>query len=250
MSFCFTKHKKDPRKRVEMDKDEEGYCIVTERFVREVCAENNQYENPVLNNTLYLHFKGFRKLAGLENYTNLKSIWLESNGLREIGGLENQHKLKMLYLHQNALQKIENLNHLSQLCVLNLSNNCITKIENLGGLVMLENLEISHNWIPDTASCEGLLELPALRTLDLKDNKITDAENVLSFFSQLKTISTLYLKGNPAVRSISQYRKTLTAHLKNLCYLDERPIFELERLAADAFVRGGREEEKRVREEY
>ena len=32
-------------------------------------------------------------------------------------------------------------------------------------------------------------------------------------------------------------------------YLDERPIFEHERMVADAFVRGGEEEVKRVKEE-
>jgi hypothetical protein len=35
-----------------------------------------------------------------------------------------------------------------------------------------------------------------------------------------------------------------------LAYLDERPVFEIERLTADAFKRGGVEEETRVREEY
>ena len=46
------------------------------------------------------------------------------------------------------------------------------------------------------------------------------------------------------------YRKSLTVALPNLFYLDERPVFEGERLTADAFKRGGKEEEERARAEY
>lgn len=38
--------------------------------------------------------------------------------------------------------------------------------------------------------------------------------------------------------------------MPNLYYLDERPIFDFERLLADAFNRGGKEEEERVRKDY
>lgn len=50
------------------------------------------------------------------------------------------------------------------------------------------------------------------------------------------------------MRFISNYRKTLTQKLKQLNYLDDRPIFEHERMVADAFVRGGAEEEKKCRD--
>lgn len=49
---------------------------------------------------------------------------------------------------------------------------------------------------------------------------------------------------------VSGYRKILTVNMPNLYYLDERPIFDYERLLADAFKRGGKEEEERVRIEY
>lgn len=38
--------------------------------------------------------------------------------------------------------------------------------------------------------------------------------------------------------------------MPNLYYLDERPVFEAERLCADAFKNGGKEEEERVRSEW
>jgi dynein assembly factor 1, axonemal len=98
-------------------------------------------------------------------------------------------------------------------------------------------------------SCEELLKLPSIQSLDLKNNQIDDRDKVIPFFSQMQQIHALYLKGNPCVRFISNYRKTLTQKLTQLNYLDDRPIFEHERIVANAFVRGGIEEEKKVREQ-
>lgn len=60
----------------------------------------------------------------------------------------------------------------------------------------------------------------------------------------------MYLKGNPCVRKISLYRKRLTAGMKNLHYLDDRPVFDIERIAANAWAEGGAEAEKEAREVY
>jgi hypothetical protein len=46
-----------PRKAV-MEHDENGFNIITERFLKELCEENNQFVTPHLNDTLYLHYKG------------------------------------------------------------------------------------------------------------------------------------------------------------------------------------------------
>lgn len=108
---------------------------------------------------------------------------------------------------------------------------------------------MSTNVIPDTESCQELLKLPALASVDLKNNQIDDADNIVPFFSQLKNLSALYLKGNPGLRHISQYRKNLTANLDNLVQLDEIPISDVQRLMAQAWLRGGKDEEIRVRDE-
>ena len=49
---------------------------------------------------------------------------------------------------------------------------------------------------------------------------------------------------------VNHLRKNLLQVMPQLSYLDERPVTEIERLTADAFVRGGVEEETRVRDEY
>lgn len=40
----------------------------------------------------------------------------------------------------------------------------------------------------------------------------------------------------------------MTAEIPTLNYLDDRPIFDIERITVDAWKRGGPEEEKRVRD--
>ena len=114
----------------------------------------------------------------------------------------------------------------------------------------MRNLDLGGNIISSTENCEELKLLPSLGCLDLKNNMIDDKDNLVPFISQLTTLKALYMKGNPCLRHISQYRKRLTEALKDLYYLDDRPIAEFERLLADARVRGGAEEEEKVREEY
>lgn len=84
----------------------------------------------------------------------------------------------------------------------------------------------------------------------MKNNHIDDREKVVPFFSKIQTLRSLYLKGNPCQRHLSQYRKNLTAHLKYLNYLDDRPVFESERIFADAWLRGGTEAEREARRQY
>lgn len=46
------------------------------------------------------------------------------------------------------------------------------------------------------------------------------------------------------------YRKRMTYALKNLQYLDDRPVFEIERIAANAWSEGGADAEKEARAKY
>lgn len=55
--------------------------------------------------------------------------------------------------------------------------------------------------------------------------------------------TVLVLTGNPVVRNIPSYRKTLTLRLKELLNLDNRPVFPRDRACAEAWQRGGLQEE-------
>jgi dynein assembly factor 1 len=61
-------------------------------------------------------------------------------------------------------------------------------------------------------------------------------------------IAVIYMQGNTACKKIKNYRKTLVAKLPTLKYLDDRPVFEDDRIFAEAFHRGGFDEERKERE--
>ena len=52
---------------------------------------------------------------------------------------------------------------------------------------------------------------------------------------------------NPITKKIPNYRKTVISALPNLKYLDDRPVFEDDRRTAEAFTRGGIDEERAER---
>jgi len=54
-------------------------------------------------------------------------------------------------------------------------------------------------------------------------------------FAGLPELRCLYLKGNPVVSKLPNYRKTLISRCKQLTYLDERPVSEEERKCCEAW---------------
>jgi hypothetical protein len=77
-----------PRRAAVMPKDENGNSYLDKEYVKAVCQEVGLFELPRLNVKLYLHFKGFKKIQALEEYSNVKAIWLEGNGIEAISGLD------------------------------------------------------------------------------------------------------------------------------------------------------------------
>jgi dynein assembly factor 1, axonemal len=149
------------------------------------------------------------------------------------------------------ITKIEGLIHLDRLHTLNLSNNKLTDLSGLGwGLRSLKTLDVSFNLITDINECGSIKALPSLTSLDIRDNQIGNHDEILPFFAEMPKLELLYLKGNPACRKILNYRKSFINTLPVLCFLDEKPVTELERMFAEAFSRGGKEEETKVRDEY
>ncbi len=55
----------------------------------------------------------------------------------------------------------------------------------------------------------------------------------------MKNLKVLYFKGNEVIKFIKNYRKYLISYLKNLAYLDDRPIRDEDRIRAIAFFKGG-----------
>lgn len=216
------------------------------------CIEHDGYETPALNDKLYLHFHGFRKIENLEAYTGVKALWLDSNGIGKIEGIAHMKELRCLFLQQNVLQRIENLAGLDNLQTLNLSNNNLTMVENLSMLPRLQSLNLAKNALALPDSISHLRDCAVLNTLDLSDNimEADESNSCVHMLAGVPKLVTLYLKGNPLVRDTRHYRKVVLAAMPKLRYLDERPVFEVERLAVDAWSAGGQQAEAAARKAY
>ena len=209
---------------------------MTSALLKKYCKDNGLYSTPSINDKIYLHYKGFRCIQNLDEYVNLKCIWLEGNGLSRIEGLDKLTILRTIFLQENIIEKIENLDYQLELDTLNLSKNYIKKIENLSHLQKLTSLNLSHNQLTSAADIKQLAELEAIQTIDVQYNKIVDTE-IVEILSSLPDLRVLYLIGNPVIKSIKHYRKTLISKCKALKYLDDRPVFDDERRRVEAWMK-------------
>ena len=82
--------------------------------------------------------------------------------------------------------------------------------------------------------------------MNLSHNKLEDP-SIVSIFAEMPNLAVLNLMGNPVIRSIPNYRRTMILRIKSLTYLDDRPVFEGERLATEAWERDGVEGEREER---
>jgi len=213
---------------------------VTKDYLKKLCRDTGGYGVPELNDRLYLHYKGIKSICNLEEYVALRVIWLEGNGLAKIEGLDQLKELRTLYLHENIIDKIENLDQLLFLDTINLSKNYIRRIENLAHLHTLKTLILSNNNLKTAEDIHHVLEIPSLETLDIQHNRIEDP-GVVQIFTKMPNLKVLYLQGNPVVKEIRHYRKTIVSGCRELRYLDDRPVFEDERRRTDAWSVGFKE---------
>lgn len=239
---------KERRKLSESISDKNGLPEMSLAEIRLSCLENNGYETPELNDKLYLHFRGYKKIENLDAYVNCKAIWLDSNGFETIEGLDHMIELRCLYLSKNLISNIQGLENLSNLVLLDLSNNRLSKFEGLHCCPNLQTLNISRNALTTAESIEHLQYCSELANLDLTNNNIEANDNVIDVLKNIPKLVNLSINGNE-ITKLPSFRKKMITTITKLCYLD-RPIEELERIAAVAYMSGGQEAEKQARDSY
>eukprot|EP00817_Percolomonadidae_sp_ATCC50343_P007034 CAMPEP_0117433346 /NCGR_PEP_ID=MMETSP0758-20121206/12720_1 /TAXON_ID=63605 /ORGANISM="Percolomonas cosmopolitus, Strain AE-1 (ATCC 50343)" /LENGTH=340 /DNA_ID=CAMNT_0005223943 /DNA_START=16 /DNA_END=1035 /DNA_ORIENTATION=- len=198
-----------PSNELQKAKEESGKMTLSK--IKAICEKTKMYQTPHLNELLYLHNKGFRKIENLDQYVELRTLYLEGNILKKIEGLENLTKLRCLYLHQNMISKIEGISHLTDLQNLNLSRNNLTSVFHLSNLSVL----------------------------DLQSNHIDDPSILENVLQKLPSLKVLYLKGNPVVNKIKSYRRHMIFNLPQLTFLDDKPVSDDERRCCKAWGHGG-----------
>mmetsp|Transcript_22632 Transcript_22632/g.57809 ORF Transcript_22632/g.57809 Transcript_22632/m.57809 type:complete len:569 (-) Transcript_22632:89-1795(-) len=230
-----------------------GRKLMTPEAIAAILKQQNAYDQPELNDVLYLHFQGFRNIGGLDAFYKLACLYLESNSISQIEGLEKLTRLRQLFLQQNCIQEITGLDTCTRLVKLNLAHNAVTQVTGLDKLKALTSIDISHNAIATVEALEGLKVCPVLSSVDASYNKVEATEGVVQFWSSLGELAVLYYHHNPGQRHMSQYRRRMVSGIKKLRFLDERPVTPVERVGAEAWVEaeatGGKEAGKQAEAE-
>lgn len=138
------------------------------------------------------------------------------------------------YVQQNIINSLSGLEVLPELDTLNISDNRLCDLKSISDCNSLQTLVCTRNKLKTNDSVAELKRCTSLQTLDLQHNDLDDPE-VLDTIKELPDLRCLYLSGNPLVSKIKNYRKTVVAMLRKLTYLDDRPVFEVERRCAEAW---------------
>lgn len=231
--------------------EEDESPILTNKFLREMIKKEPRkyYRTAYLNDKLFLHYKGFHNIKNLEQFTDLKCLYFEGNGCRSMKGLEQNTMLRSLMMQENCIDSTEGLETLTQLRMLNMNDNMVTKISGLGGAIALDTIYLKNNRLgqctdSDVDAIKGLLERPTLTCVDMQGNYLRDTAIFEEVLFKMPNLKCLYLMNNKVVQNMRNYRKTIISRIPTLLYLDDRPVFEDDRRKAEAFCRGGLEEER------
>ena len=63
-------------------------------------------------------------------------------------------------------------------------------------------------------------------------------------------LAVVYMQNNDFTKKISHYRKQIITKIPDIKYIDDKPVFEDEKRFAEAWARGGLDEERKERTRY
>ncbi|KAI9187577.1 hypothetical protein H9P43_001966 [Blastocladiella emersonii ATCC 22665] len=233
-------------RRSKKEVDAKGFTLMTLPYLQEVAKEQKGYHTPALNDNLYLHYKGFARISdAICAYDGLKSLWLEGNALSSIEHLDALKLLRCLYLQENCIESLAGVARIQSLAILNVSNNLLTALPaELADLPHLSSLHATNNKFKSAADIAVLRDCTALTVLDLHHNAIDDRAAVTDVIWHIPNLAVLTLHHNPVLQSLAQYRRNTIVQIQSLTYLDDRPVFDNERRATEAWAAGGIDAER------
>jgi len=234
------------QKQTEQEELDAKYSVaareMTSEKIAQICKDRQMWSQPHLNTQLFLNYKGFESIAGLEDYVRVRCLHLGNNNIARIEGLERMTDLRTLYLECNRIMKIENLEYNLELRHLGLQGNAISTVSGIRHLTKLEQINVSNNAIHHIADIQEITEAPGLTNVDVSGNQIEETDGVVELWTLMSNrLRMLRFYGNPGVRHVTHYRKRLISGIPQLGYLDERPVFPAERRQSVAWSQGGRE---------
>lgn len=197
----------------------------------------------------------------------LRAIFLDGNALTTLAGVGSCCGLATLRAAGNRLDSAaafglaKELRTLTRLTTISLANNPLGIPGSDGG----EGFDGSGSNGGDcsrSTQCSmasilaAFAACPSLECVDISDCELQPlatakaADDWLTALAiALPRLAAAYLRGNPAALGVRNFRKVAVLALPNLQYLDDAPIFDVDRAAAAAWLRGGTAAEVRARKE-
>ncbi len=113
-------------------------------------------------------------LEALKDMTELETLTISYTGIKDITPLASLTKLTALTLNNSGVTSTAALEKLSKLTTIDLSANKIQDVSGLKNKKELTSLNLSDNMIKDLTDLKGAFDVEKIKTLNFKDNMITD----------------------------------------------------------------------------
>jgi len=152
--------------------------------------------------------------------THLTELDLSANYLKKVSkSIGNLTSLKRLRLNHNQLSVLpKEMWSLSKLTTLLLNNNSIKLIpKDIKNLLKLKTLDLSSNQLNEIPVKDGVMQLPCLSELRLRNNQLTTLPPGMSEMTHLQV---LWLEGNPITVPKSVLKRSASAIIS---YVKDHP---------------------------
>ncbi len=177
------------------------FSLVEDPALRD-CLEDTGFTHLEQFDVIYCLDRGIESLAGLEQFTQTRSVSLDNNAVAHLSPLAQMPLLNTLSISNNALEALDALAASDTLRNIVAYNNRISDVTALAGMPQLLTLALDQNQFTDASS---LALLQQLQGLSLARNRITDvtALGALNGLLALDISHNGTTTGIPALRTLT-----------------------------------------------